>query len=56
MRRMSSLLGMALSLLHQADKLVEQIAAVLRTGRGFGMILDSEDAVSHAFHTLYGVI
>src|SRR4051812_19501056 len=39
---MSLRLGM---LGHEADKVVEEVARVVRSGRGFGMVLDAEDGM-----------
>ena len=47
---------MAFSLLHQLDKFVEEIAAVLRPGRRFGMVLHAESPVAHALDALDGSV
>ena len=52
----SVLLGIVLFLLHEFDKTVKQIRAVLRSGGAFGMVLHTEHTVFVAFHTLYRVI
>ena len=45
-----------MTLLHHFDKLIEQIGAVLRTGRTLRMILDAENPIGAAFDAFGGIV
>ena len=53
---MSVRLGICLYLLHILNKLLKQIAAVLRSGCTFRVILHTENAVLLTADTFYGMV